>query len=102
MTITLPKLVKVTWENGDVTFEIPLSITDDRLIYQLDPKLHGNYWAYVSMSTPVDPAAEAPEIRIGQIFTVEGKKYVIVQPRSDQQLADSNDHGHLVLTIIDI
>jgi hypothetical protein len=45
---------------------------------------------------------KVPEIKIGQIFTVERKKYVIVQPMSDQQLADSNNHGHLVLTLIDI
>jgi hypothetical protein len=100
--MTLPKLVKVEWENGDITIEIPISETDDGKIYQLDTTLHGNFWAWKSMCTEVDPAAEAPEIRIGQIFTVEGKKYVIVQPRTDQQLKDSNDHGHLVITLIDI
>lgn len=100
--MTLPLLVKVEWENGDITIEKPLSISHDGAIYELDTQLHGNFWAYVSMCTPVDPAAEAPEVRIGQIFTVEGKKYVIVQPRTDQQLADSNDHGHIVITLVDM
>lgn len=43
-----------------------------------------------------------PEIKIGEIFKVEGKKYVIVRPITDQQLADSNGHGHLIITLIDI
>ena len=98
--MTLPKLIKVEWENGDVTIEVPISEND--YMYALDEKIHGNVWAYKNICTPIDPAAKAPEIRIGQIFTVEGKKYVIVQPRTDQQLADSNGHGHLVLTLIDI
>lgn len=100
--MTLPTLVKVEWENGDVTIERLVSISANTLIYNLDEKIHGNLWAYASMCTFVDPVAESPEIRIGQIFTVEGRKYVIVQPKSPQQLQDSNDHGHLVITLVDI
>ena len=100
--MTLPELVKVEWENGDVSIERPIMETDDGTIYQLDANLHGNYWAWKTMCTKVDPAAEAPEIRIGQIFIVEGKKYVIVHPKTDQQQSDSNDHGHLVITLINI
>ena len=99
----LPILVKVEWENGDVTIEKVVSMSLDCTRYVFDENVNGNYWAPSSMCTFINPTdLEAPEIRIGQIFVVEGKKYVIVQPMSDQQLADSNDHGHLVLTLIDI
>lgn len=98
--MALPLLIKVEWENGDVTIERP--VVENETTYSLDPNVNGNWWAYKAMCTPYDPVANMADIKIGQLFTVEGKKYVIVRPKTDQQLSDSNDHGHLVITLIDI
>jgi hypothetical protein len=98
----LPELIKVEWENGDITIERPISETIDGKTYRLDESIHGNFWAYKSMCCEVTPAADAPSIRIGQIFTVDGKKYVIINPATSSQLENTNDHGQLVITLFDI
>jgi hypothetical protein len=46
--------------------------------------------------------AQRPEIKIGQIFTVEGKSYVIVKPQTTAQLENANEHDHIVLTLFEI
>jgi hypothetical protein len=52
--MSLPNLVKVEWENGDVTIERPIMETDGGEIYQLDVRLHGNYWVYKSMCSEIE------------------------------------------------
>ena len=46
--------------------------------------------------------AERPEIKIGQIFTVEGKLYVLTKPQTATQLDKCNDHGHIVITLFEM
>ena len=46
--------------------------------------------------------SQRPEIKIGQIFTVEGKSYVIVKPQTSSQIEMCNDHDHIVLTLLEI
>lgn len=43
------------------------------------------------------PEEQVPTIKPGQIFTVDGKMYCIVNPESAS--ADTNDHGHQVLLL---
>jgi hypothetical protein len=44
--------------------------------------------------------SDEPEIRIGQIFSVEGRKYIIGLPKTTLQ--DTNEHGQIVLTLVEI
>jgi hypothetical protein len=98
--MTQSKLVKVEWENGDVTIEEV--VAENEAMYKFGKRNHSNYWAPKTFCTPIDPVAEVPEIKIGQIFTVEGKKYTIVNPMTSTQSGDANEHGHLVITLINI
>jgi hypothetical protein len=50
--MNLPKLVKIEWENGDVTQGIPRLEFGD--CYYFDIKESGCYWAHKCMCTPID------------------------------------------------
>lgn len=43
---------------------------------------------------------EYKQIKIGEIFEIEGKKYICGLPKSPNQ--DVNEHGQIMLTLIDI
>jgi len=47
----LPELVKVEWENGDITFEIPVLDIND--VYQFNPQVNGNVYAPKSWCTSI-------------------------------------------------
>lgn len=49
----LPRMIRVEWENGDITFEVPIDETEER--YILDKNIHGNYWAYKLMCEAYEP-----------------------------------------------
>lgn len=98
--MALPLLVKVEWENGDVSIERP--VVENETTYALDPNVNGNWWAYKTMCTPYDPNANIVDIKIGQLFTVEGRKYVVVKPMTASQLENANSHGHIVITLFDM
>jgi len=42
------------------------------------------------------------KIRIGELFEVEGKLYIIGEPKTTEQVRICNDHGHIVSTIFEI
>lgn len=100
--MALPLLVKVEWENGDVTIERPIMETDDGKIYQLDMAVNNNVWAYKSMCIPYVPVDNIVDIKLNQLFTVEGKKYLVVRPETATQTDKCNDHGHIVITLFDM
>jgi hypothetical protein len=94
-----PFLVQVDWENGDITVERVIAVTLDDAIYTLDEGRNGNFWCYKSMTKHYIPPVD---IKIGEHFTVEGKKYIVALPQTATQTDKCNDHGHIVITLFDM
>ena len=46
--------------------------------------------------------AGVKEIKIGEIFTIEGKSYVVTLPVTDNHLKITNGHGHIVCPLMPI
>ena len=45
---------------------------------------------------------ETVNIQIGQIFEVDGKKYIIALPKNDNHIEMTNEHGHIVCPLHEI
>ena len=43
---------------------------------------------------------EITKIKIGELFEVDGKKYVIIHPETPEQ--DTNEHGQIVILLTPI
>lgn len=42
------------------------------------------------------------DIKIGELFTIEGKKYIVALPKNDNHVEMANEHGHIICPIFDM
>ena len=42
------------------------------------------------------------EIKLHEIFTIEGKKYIVTLPKNDNHLKMTNGHGHIICPLHEI
>ncbi len=71
-------------------------------LFYNDKAVKGNYcFDYPRCEPHVEPI-ETLEVKLGQIFTIDGNKYLVILPKTDEQLKITNAHGHIVYTLTGI
>lgn len=90
----LPEAIKRTLQQG---IEVDcIEVRVDSLLLRNPPIK--NYKAYFKEAVKVEE--KLPEIKLGKLFLVDGKKYLITIPKTPSQ--GLNEHGHFVALLFDL